>query len=539
MAPAERPRRHRRWSWWVGAVAAAVSLVASACGGGGSGGSAGTTTTGPPQRGGSLTYLASGALASWDLGLDPASAGFAPSTYEDAIFGQLFRLGAKGDPEPQLAAGSQLSDGGKTLTISLRQGVKFTDGTPLDAAAVAWNFNRDLQDPCTCSPRASWPKLAPEGVTTPDDHTVVVHFTKANAAVVLGLIASSANHIASPTAVQKLGDQFKTKPVGAGPFQVESNLVSSQLVLTRNPNYYKKGLPYLDRLVVKTVGGDQPAYQALLAGQAQATAITTPTLIQQASQNSAVTVTKQTSTAPYAVQLNTATAPFNDKRAREAIYYATDPSAINSHVFGGMFSVTQSFTTPGSPFYMPKVPGYRTHNVAKAKQLVQQLGGLKVDIIGGADTVANLALQALQSQWAEAGIQATIHPYPDLTRIIQDFTGKKWQAALQFVGSIDPSLATGLPFRMLSTAVYSGIHDPALDQLMDQAATSGDRTARTQLFQQIAKYVSDQAYLPFLFGGVTSGLAVRGMNVPGLTTKVVLGGGFLAPTWDESWVGKG
>ncbi|MDR0358946.1 MAG: ABC transporter substrate-binding protein [bacterium] len=537
MEPA-RPRG--RWSWWVAAAAAAISIVASSCGGG-TGGATGTgqTATGPPQRGGSLTYLASGALASWDLGLDPASAGFAPSTYEDAIFGQLFRLGAKGDPEPQLAAGAQLSDGGKTLTISLRTGVKFTDGTPLDAAAVAWNFNRDLQDPCTCSPRASWPKLAPEGVTTPDDHTVAVHFSKANAAVVQGLIASSANHIASPTSVQKMGDQFKLKPVGAGPFQVESNLVSSQLVLTRNPNYSKKGQPYLDRLVVKTVGGDQPAYQAILAGQAQATAITTPTLIQQASQNGAVSVTRQTSTAPYAVQLNTATAPFNDQRAREAIYYATDPSAINSHVFGGMFSVTQSFTTPGSPFYMPKVSGYRTHDVAKAKQLVSQLGGLKVDVIGGADTVANLALQSLQSQWAEAGIQTTIHPYPDLTRIIQDFTGKKWQAALQFVGSVDPALATGLPFRMLSNAVYSGINDPALDQLMDQAATSADKSTRTQLYQQIAKYISDHAYLPFLFGGVTSGLAARGANVPGLTTKVVLGGGFLAPSWDEAWVGKG
>jgi peptide/nickel transport system substrate-binding protein len=537
VAPA---RRRGRWSWWVAAAAAAISLVASACGGG-SGGSAGTgqTATGPPQRGGSLTYLASGALASWDMGLDPASGGYAPSTYEDAIFGQLFRLGAKGDVEPQLASGYQLADGGKTLTISLRQGVKFQDGTPLDAAAVAWNFNRDLQTPCACSPTASWPKLAPEGVTTPDDHTVAVHFSKANAAVVMGVIASSANHVASPTAVQKLGDQFKTKPVGAGPFQVESNLVSSQLVLARNPNYYKKGQPYLDRLVVKTVGGDQPAYQAILAGQAQATAITTPTLIQQASQNSAVSVTKQTSTAPYAVQLNTAAPPFNDKRAREAIYYATDPSAINSHVFGGMFSVTQSFTTPGSPYYMPKVSGYRTHDVARAKQLVQQLGGLKVDVIGGSDTVANLALQALQSQWAEAGIQVAIHPYPDLTRIIQDFTSKKWQAALQFVGSLDPALGSGLPFRMLSNAVYSGIHDPALDQMMDQAATSSDRGTRTKLYQQIAKYVSDQAYLPFLFGGVTSGLAARGVTAPGLTTKVVLAGGFTAPNWDEAWVGKG
>jgi len=480
----------------------------------------------------------SGPLATWDRGLDPASAGSAPLIFEDAIFGQLFRLGAKGNIEPVLASGYAFSDGGKKVTITLRQGVKFQDGTPFDAAAVAWNFNRDLTTPCVCSPVTSWPKLAPEGITTPDDHTVVLNFSRPYGAVMPALITTSANHIASPTSAQKMGDQFKLKPVGAGPFTVVSNIVSSQLALQRYDGYFRQGQPYLDKLTFKTIQGDQAAYQAVQAGQAQATQLTTPSLIQQASQNGQLQVSKLTGTAPATVQLNTAIPPFNDKRAREAIYYATDAGAINSHVMNGMFSLTQSFTGPDGLFYQAKVPGYRTHDKAKAKQLVQQLGGLKVDLISGNDTVSNLTLQSLQSQWGEAGIQTTIHPFPDLARTIQEFTSKKWQSALQLAGAYDPAVGAALPFRFQSSAVYSGVHDPTLDQMLDQAAASTDKNQRAQQYQQIAKYISDNAYAPFLFAQTTAGTAVKGVTIPGVTSKLPLAGGFLGPSWDEAWMAK-
>src|SRR2546430_3784443 len=120
------------WSRRLAVVAATLSVFVAACGGGSTAGSAGTGQTGPPQRGGSLNYLVSGPLAKWDRGLDTASGGAAPSIFEDAIYGQLFRLNADGSVQPVLAASYQLSDDGKTVTLSLRQGIKFQDGTPLD-----------------------------------------------------------------------------------------------------------------------------------------------------------------------------------------------------------------------------------------------------------------------------------------------------------------------------------------------------------------------------------------------------------------------
>src|SRR5437660_2356686 len=203
MAPAGPIGSLRR----LAVATATLALLVAACGGGTSS-STGATQAGPPQRGGSLNYLVSGPLANWDRGLDTASGGAAPSIFEDAIYGQLFRLNATGDVEPVLASAYEFSDGGKTVTLSLHQGITFQDGTPLDAAAVAWNINRDLATTCVCSPITSWPKLGPDGITTPDDHTVVIHFTRSYGAAISALITSSVNHVASPAAVQKLGDQF-------------------------------------------------------------------------------------------------------------------------------------------------------------------------------------------------------------------------------------------------------------------------------------------------------------------------------------------
>ena len=134
---------------------------------------------------------------------------------------------------------------------------------------------------------------------------------------------TNVNWIASPTALQQLGEeQFKITPVGAGPFTVVSNQLSSRArAASATRSYFKDGLPYLDKLIFQSIGGDQPAYQALLAGQAQAyEGLNTTPLLEQAQATAGSRWTVQPPTSPYVIQLNTKTAPFNDQRAREAIY---------------------------------------------------------------------------------------------------------------------------------------------------------------------------------------------------------------------------
>ena len=144
-------------------------------------------------------------------------------------------------------------------------------------------------------------------------------------------------------------EQFKIKPVGAGPFTVRENQLSSTLVLERNPNYFKEGLPYLDQLTFKSIGGDQPAYQALLAGQAQAyEGLSTTPLIEQAQSNERANVTTS-SRRPRRTWSSSTPRPRRSttSAAREAIYHATDFEAIAEGLFNGEYPVSQTFTGPG------------------------------------------------------------------------------------------------------------------------------------------------------------------------------------------------
>ncbi len=522
---------------------ATTVLVVAACGGGAKSGGNGAAA-GPPRRGGTLTVLeANGFSGSWPSGLDPATntTGGANLTQMNAIFGGLFDLTADADGSharvvPDLAGGYRLSPDGTAVTITLRDGLKFSDGTPLDANAVAWNFDRDVTSTCTCAPM--WPLVAKGGITV-SGNSVVLKFSRPFASVINSMVVSNANWIASPTAYRQLGEQrFKIAPVGAGPFKVVSDQLSSELTLARNPDYHKAGLPYLDTLIVRTVGGDQPAYQTLLAGQAQAYEgmVTTP-LIQSAQSNSRLQVTVEPPTSPYVIQLNTRIAPFNDKTAREAVYYATDVDAIRQGLFKNWYPAAQTFTAPGGLFYHQDVPGYRTYDLNRAKQLVRQLGGLTVDLGTLKNYVADEVDTALQSQWQAAGIKVAMHS-DELNALIGDFNSGKWQAELQTAGAWDPAAGVGVPFRFESTSPFSGVSDPTLDNLLNQAGAAVDPSRRDSLYQQAGKLISDQAYAPYILAFAPANIAVTGVHGPGLTTKippVLVNSGVL---WDQVWLSQ-
>ncbi|SFS79255.1 ABC transporter substrate-binding protein [Saccharopolyspora flava] len=517
---------------------AALTLMLAACG---SSGAVDTRPSGPPQRGGELTVLADASFGGgWPTGLDPATntTGGANISQMFAVYGGLFQLRARDDGSgaevvPHQAESYELLDGDRTVRITLREGLRFSDGTPMDAEAVAFNLRRAMSSPCTCRP--TWP-LADNGITVENPRVVSLHFTRPYGAAVNSMPTSNANWIASPTALRKLGEEaFKITPVGAGPFVVESNKLSSELVLRRNPHYFEPGLPYLDKLTFKSIGGDQPAYQALLAGQAQAyEGLTTTPLLDTARQSGKLAVTAQPPTSPYVVQLNTAAAPFDDKRARDAIYAATDFQAISQGLFRGQYPVSQSFTGQGGLFHHEKVAGYPPHDPARARQLVTELGGLRVELGTLGNYVAEQVMTALQTQWRQAGIEVTVHKY-ELSTLVQQFNSGKWQAMLQTAGAWDPAAGVGVGFRFNSTSPFSGVSDPELDGLLNDAAATADPAQRDALYTRAAEHISDHAYAPFGLAFAPANLAVAGVHGPGLTTKIppmLVNSGVL---WDEVW----
>jgi peptide/nickel transport system substrate-binding protein len=530
------------------AGAAALVLTAAACssGGGSSASSSPSVQTSnssikapAAKAGGSLTVLeGKGYNGDWPLGLDPATntTGAADQDYYNAVFGQLFELGDNGKLIYDLATGYQYSNGNRTVTVDLRPGVKFSDGSPLTASVVAWNWTRDLESSCTCAAEWTVARTNPKVTTSApaasvikvlNPTTIQVNLAIPDGAFINQMFDTIPNWIASETSFNKMGEKaFAQLPVGAGPFIMVSDSFSNQIVMKKNPTYWQapQGLPYLDNLTFKSVSGDEAAYEAMLSGEGQVyTDMSTPQLLTESAQH--FDVLNQLGTSPYDLQLNTAVAPFNNPKAREAIYAMTNFAPILQNIFKNAYPVVEGFTGPGGICYQQNVPGYQGYNATLAKQLVQASGLDKVTINLGtisSSPVAAETTQALAQEWSAFGVKTTLHSYA-LDALIQAFTansGKSWQAMIQTAGAYDPAGGVGVGFRFDSTSPFSGVHDPKLDSILNAAAASSSLSVRCPLYNQAAAYIAKNYYGPFYFSFAPANVSVKGVAGPGLTTPL-------------------
>jgi peptide/nickel transport system substrate-binding protein len=453
----------------------------------------------------------------WSAGLDPATnpISAADAIYQDAVYGDLFLQEANGRIIPDLATGYSDSNGGKTWTIDLRHGVTFSDGTPFDAQAVATNVKRDLEPQYACICLPNFPVAS---ITTPNNYTVVFNLTKAFAPFIAGFLDESPNWTVDPTALAKMGEQaYKLKPVGAGPFEIVTDNVNSELVLERNPHYWHKGEPTFDTLTFSTVGTDESAYSAMVDGQGQVY-ISLGTMSMLPTVKKMFKVIPVSTNEPAIVQLNTTIPPFNNILAREAIYYATDTKALVKGVYGTTKYIDESLEGPGGKFYEQTVPGYPTYNLAKAKALVKQLGGLSVTYLIGNTPAAEIVPEALQAQWAKAGIKVKLDPVT-ITSLIQFYSANSWTMAGAQSGGYDPALIPGLAFRFASNAPFTGVKDPTLDNMMNEGAATLNDSARAKIYDEIYEYVAKHAYAPVLYAAPGSwNLADHDVSGLGLTT---------------------
>ena len=488
-----------------------------------------------PHRGGTLRVLEVGTNAgAWPSGLAPATdtTALANATEMDAIYGELFQLAGDNKVLPDLATSYAFSNDDKTLTINIRPGVTFTDGTPFDAAAVVTNLNADnAGDPLSKPP---WPV---QSITASGTDTVVVQFTAPDGAAANQLQGTNFNWIASPTAEAKLGAKnFAFDPVGAGPFEVVSDTPSSKLVLKANPTYWQKGHPYLSGLEFESTGSDETALEALQSGQADAyEEMGTPSLVSSyKAQGYTVTTIKGTSTGD--IQLNTEVAPFNNIMAREAIYYALNPKLIADKIYDGDCTVSESFTGPAALFYFPTVPDYRTYDLAKAKNLVSQIpGGLSftIEYANFGSTSTPLA-ETMQTMFQAAGMHVKLLEEPGLTAWLEEYASHQWQATPVGIGAWDPAGNTGVAEYLQTGVISSGVNDPKVNQLMAEAQAPSSHAAREVLYKQLASYLNQQAYVPFTCSGESRNVAVKGVKGPGLSSPLpAFAGGITLTPWQD------
>ncbi len=462
------------------------------------------------HTGGSVTMLISSDLT-W-TSLDPLKGTSEQWDMFNAIYGGLFEPGPNG-PVPDLATGYTVANKGRTIVLHLRQGVRFQDGTPFNASAVAYNLRRDLNPKSACVCALDFPIAS---IATPAPYTVVLHLLRPFSPIINAFLDNTPDWIVSPTALRKEGaTKFGLAPVGAGPFEVVANQPGTSLKLKRNPHYWQAGHPYLSSLNFFLTPSDESAYEDLQANSAQAYGcMQTPSLVAKARAQYQVSTVQPSCNGLMAIQLNTKKAPFNDIRAREAIYYATDAEAINKSLYGGTASLVQTVAGPGQLFEQTKVAGYRNYDLNKAKALVKQLGGLSFNL----DTESGPIATELQTEWAAAGIKVTISNPASLLAAIQLYHSGNWTAYVTPEGSYDPGAGTGLGFRYGSQSPFTGVSSPTLDHLLAEGSSTWNMAARAKIYQQVFQLITKQAYSPVLFSIPTYNVSDRSLSGPGLST---------------------
>jgi peptide/nickel transport system substrate-binding protein len=431
----------------------------------------------------------------------------------NAIYGQLFERSSGGAVEPDLATGYKYSADGLTLTISIRSGVKFSDGTPFTAAAVAAQFQRSLDPANDCDCLGAFSAVTSE---TASGNDVILKLSRPDYTIPQQIIAQAPDWVPSPSALATEGaTAFGQKPVGAGPFKVVSNAASSELVLTRNPLYWQKGLPKLKTLTFINASSDETAYAALQSGSVQLVlGITTPQILSQA--KSQYTEVSKPGVVVQELEFDTTKPPFNNPLAREAVAYATDPAEILKTVSPGYGVLSESPTGPGGLLNELTVPGTRTYDLAKAKSLVSQLGGLSFTFLYITSTaIYTTGAQALAQEWEQAGIKVTLEPEA-ITTYDQYLLTRSWDMLFTAAGGVAPSVgtSTALPEKFGLTGDQTCCQDTYLNGLIGQLAATSGQAAQTSLAHQIYSYINSKEYSIFLFALPT--VAVESKSLSGV-----------------------
>jgi peptide/nickel transport system substrate-binding protein len=420
---------------------------------------------------------------------DPATminAGVQASTFGNALYDVLMWIEPNGKLHPGLALSLTTQDG-LTWTLKLRPNLKFTDGTPVDADAVKFSMER-LKDPALASPsRGAANTIAT--LTASDPLTLNITLVAKNFQFPWLLGFYALNWVVSPTAVRALGADFGTKPVGAGPFVVQSRVPASQTVLIRNPNYWNKPLPYLDQITLKINPDSAQGLDTVKSGGADAGYSSSFQERDQA-KLSGLQSTYQLFGGGVAFHFNTTRPPFNDTRARRAVSLAFDPNVLNQSVFGGAAVAPKTIFSSDSPFY-DKSLQLPVNNPKEAQRLLDELasGGtpLHFGLNCSPNTVSVGACKSLQTQLASYKNLTIDLNLLDNATFTTKLLSKDFDLTIGGTNSFDPEPNISEGYRTGGAVNFGGFSDPIIDQALTTGRSTNDLAARKAAYSQFQK----------------------------------------------------
>ncbi|MFC7387030.1 ABC transporter substrate-binding protein [Sphaerisporangium rhizosphaerae] len=307
---------------------------------------------------------------------------------------------------PRLAEAWSAKDGGKIWSFTLREGVVFSDGTPLDAEVVKASFDR-LLDPKSKSAALSAfdTVLAQGGVRVKDPRTVV--FTLERPFSDFPYLVSAGNYNALILKKDYAGD-FTAKPIGTGPFVLASYDPAKGATFTRNPRYWDRGKPYLDGVEVKFYADDQADLLALQGGDVDAQLLSIPALVNPLKGVGDITVDRVEGTGFTALTLRVDQAPFDRKEVRQAVAYALDRPGVNATTYDGVGALANDHLFaalfPAAPADIPQ----RAKDPAKVASLLAAAGVAKLSFPLTFDPPGKDYALIIQNQLKQVGIEVTL-----------------------------------------------------------------------------------------------------------------------------------
>jgi peptide/nickel transport system substrate-binding protein len=467
--------------------------------------------------------------------LDPNVSGQAISGMIDRnIVDTLVWINAKGQPTPDLATKWSIDATKTVYTFTLRQGVKFQDGTPFNANAVVFNLNR-IENPATKS-QSAISELGPfKSVKALSAYKVQIAL-KQPFAPLLTYLGTPNLGILSPTAVQKNSQAMATMPVGTGPFEVAKWVPQQEVVLKKNPNYNwappalnHSGPATLNSITFKFVQNAQNRVSALQTGEAQAIDTVPPTSFDALKQDANVTTydTPYPGTPRY-LAFNTSKWPTNDVKVRQALEYAVDRQGVIKAADSGVYSVAWGPLQAGTIGYNPSFQGMYAYNVNKAASILQQDGWSKVNgkwtkagktlsvsiyAISGVEDWTDIAT-AVQAYLQQFGVDAKVVALAEPAWYAAIMRGSSDNMTATYFMGTDPDILRSLftPGAFGNWSLYS---NPTVTQELNQASQTPVMADRLKIYNKVQQTIMNEAVMMPIYN--EGDLYATTKNLTGLT----------------------
>jgi len=497
----------------LGAGALVTTLALAACGGG-AGAASSPSRGGTPVQGGTITYA--------HVQEPPCIfGGWIQQAYiSRQVLDGLVTEDEDGSVKPWLAQSWTTSADGLTYTFALKPGVKFTDGTPLDAAAVAYNFEQFEHSDLNGTAKVSIDPYYKSAEAVDATH-LAIHLNKPYPEF-LRLITQGYFGIESPTALKtRTKEQNCEQPIGSGAFTVAEWTKGQEVVFKKNPDYTSwpatakhQGPAYVDEIRWKFVADGTSRYASLTTGQSDVVYEVPTVDWKDATSRFASTIRYITPGKPVSFYINQVAGPFTDKTVRQAFAYAADRrSAVEAGFHGVIPYEPNPAVSQSTPDYLEGDP--YPYDPDKAAALLDQAGWTKgadgirvkdgkplaVKLVYGAGFIFTeegaTVLQALQEQWKQAGFDVTLVP-----ATMAEMWGGKYEDPSTYDAT--PSYWTS-PSPAILWIVWrqdtkddpngnnkSHYDSPELTALIDEANTDTDAARRTQEYQEAQKQIEDE-----------------------------------------------